>query len=60
MFPVFERFGVLGDRLLSLVVPEAEATAASCGYEYLPMPFCYRRYCCTGPNGRYCTSYKAC
>ncbi len=61
-FSVSERFGVLGDRLLSLVVPRARAAAVGCWYEYLPIAACYRRYCCDGRTlpGIQCTPYRAC
>ncbi|KUP98675.1 hypothetical protein [Thermobifida cellulosilytica] len=60
---MFERFGELGDRLLSLVVPKAKASAVICWYEYASISSpCIRRYCCTGsgvPDG-YCTPYRPC
>ncbi|HLU95377.1 MAG TPA: hypothetical protein VKZ89_00900 [Thermobifida alba] len=61
---MLERIGTLGDRLLSLVVPRAQAGAVNCWYEYLPISSpCFRRYCCTGsgiPGGTYCTGYSRC
>lgn len=61
---MFERIGTLGDRLLSLVVPRAKASAVNCAYEYAQVTSpCVRRYCCTGsgiPGGRYCTPWAYC
>ena len=61
---MLERIGTLGDRLLSLVVPRAQAGAVNCWYEYAPISSpCIRRYCCTGsgiPNGLYCTPFRPC
>ncbi|WP_155989272.1 hypothetical protein [Nocardiopsis sp. CNT312] len=52
-------FGSLSDRLLSLIVPQAQARASYCWYRYSG-PAC--QYCCDPPGSTpvWCTNWRIC
>jgi hypothetical protein len=49
-----KRIETLGDRLLSLVVPRAEAAAAPCWEQNDCGYYCLSRLCCDTPFGLQC------
>ena len=58
-----DRIGAMSDRLLSLVVPKARASATQCWWEYVQHNPCRRRRCCARlghPGSPSCASPVAC
>ncbi|MEU0572536.1 hypothetical protein ABZ297_45025 [Nonomuraea sp. NPDC005983] len=51
----------ISDRLVTLFVPQVEAGASNCWWDYLHVDgTCYKRWCCLYTSGTRCNGYVGC